>query len=105
VDVGHPWFFDDEPLGTIEVGNYGDLINKDYFTVSDEALKKLRSGCWRSSAAPSSTTRAYSELRARRGRPRLLALTSHRRFVYLYCTRLGEDRCGAGGRQPGHSLG
>jgi predicted amidohydrolase YtcJ len=43
VDVGHPWFFDDEPLGTIEVGNYGDLINKDYFTVSDEVLKKLRS--------------------------------------------------------------
>ena len=21
-----PWFFDDEPLGTIEVGNYGDLV-------------------------------------------------------------------------------
>jgi predicted amidohydrolase YtcJ len=40
-----PWFLDDEPLGTIEVSNYGDLIvlNKDYFTVSDEALKKLRS--------------------------------------------------------------
>ncbi len=40
-----PWFFDDEPLGTIEVGNYGGLIvlNKDYFTVSDEALKELRS--------------------------------------------------------------
>jgi predicted amidohydrolase YtcJ len=40
-----PWFFDDEPLGTIEVGNYGDLIvlNKDYFTVSDEGLKELRS--------------------------------------------------------------
>lgn len=40
-----PWFFDDEPLGTIEVGNYGDLIvlNKDYFKVPDEGLKRLRS--------------------------------------------------------------
>jgi predicted amidohydrolase YtcJ len=40
-----PWFFDDEPLGTIEVGNYGDLIvlNKDYFKVPDEELKRLRS--------------------------------------------------------------
>jgi predicted amidohydrolase YtcJ len=39
------WFFDDEPLGTIEVGNYGDLIvlNNDYFTVPDEGLKQLRS--------------------------------------------------------------
>ena len=39
------WFFDDEPLGTIEVGNYGDLIvlNNDYFAVPDEGLKQLRS--------------------------------------------------------------
>ena len=40
-----PWFFDDEPLGTIEVGNYGDLVvlNDDYFAVPDEGLKQLRS--------------------------------------------------------------
>ena len=40
-----PWFFDDEPLGTIEVGKYGDLVvlNDDYFSVPDEGLKQLRS--------------------------------------------------------------
>jgi predicted amidohydrolase YtcJ len=39
------WFFDDEPLGTIEAGRYGDLIvlNKDYFRVPDEELKRLQS--------------------------------------------------------------
>jgi predicted amidohydrolase YtcJ len=40
-----PWFFDDEPLGTIEIGRYGDLIvlNKDYFKVPDEELKRVQS--------------------------------------------------------------
>jgi predicted amidohydrolase YtcJ len=40
-----PWFFNDEPLGTIETGKYADLIvlNGDYFTVPDHDLRKLRS--------------------------------------------------------------
>ena len=40
-----PWFFDDEPLGTIAVGNYGDLVvlDNDYFTVPDDAVRRLRS--------------------------------------------------------------
>ncbi len=39
------WFFDDEPVGKVEVGNYGDLIvlNDDYFSVPDERLRQLRS--------------------------------------------------------------
>ena len=40
-----PWFFQEDDLGTIAVGNHGDLVvlNDDYFRVSDEGLKQLRS--------------------------------------------------------------
>jgi predicted amidohydrolase YtcJ len=40
-----PWFLREDDLGTIEVGKHADLVvlNDDYFRVSVERLKQLRS--------------------------------------------------------------
>jgi predicted amidohydrolase YtcJ len=39
------WFIWEDDLGSIEIGNHGDLVvlDRDYFTVSDEDLKRTRS--------------------------------------------------------------
>jgi predicted amidohydrolase YtcJ len=39
------WFLDEDDIGTIEVGHHADLVvlNDDYFAVSDEGLKDIRS--------------------------------------------------------------
>ena len=43
--AANKWFIWDDALGSIEIGNHGDLVvlDRDYFTVSDEDLKRTRS--------------------------------------------------------------
>jgi predicted amidohydrolase YtcJ len=43
--AANKWFIWDDSLGSIETGNHGDLavLDRDYFTVSDEDLKNTRS--------------------------------------------------------------
>ena len=43
--VANKWFIQEDDLGSIEVGNHGDLavLDRDCFTVSDEDLKHTRS--------------------------------------------------------------
>ena len=39
------WFIWEDDLGSIEVGNHGDLavLDRDYFTVPDDQIKRVRS--------------------------------------------------------------
>jgi hypothetical protein len=43
--AANKWFIEEDDLGSIEIGNHGDLavLDRDYFTVSDEDLKRTRS--------------------------------------------------------------
>jgi predicted amidohydrolase YtcJ len=43
--AANKWFIWEDDIGSIEVGNHGDLVvlDRDYFTVPDEDLKRMRS--------------------------------------------------------------
>jgi predicted amidohydrolase YtcJ len=43
--AANKWFIEEDDLGSIEVGNHGDLavLDRDYFMVPDEDLKRIRS--------------------------------------------------------------
>jgi hypothetical protein len=43
--AGNKWFIWENDIGSIEVGNHGDLVvlDRDYFSVPDEDLKRIRS--------------------------------------------------------------
>jgi len=43
--AANKWFMNEDDIGSIEVGNHADLavLNKDYFTVSDEQIRSIRS--------------------------------------------------------------
>src|SRR5215468_3713636 len=43
--AANKWFIWEDDIGSIEVGNHGDLVvlDRDYFTVPDEDLKRIRS--------------------------------------------------------------
>lgn len=43
--AANKWFIGEDDLGSIEVGNHADLVvlDRDYFTVPDEEIKKIRS--------------------------------------------------------------
>jgi hypothetical protein len=43
--AANKWFIEEDDLGSIEIGNHGDLavLDRDCFTVSDDDLKSTRS--------------------------------------------------------------
>jgi hypothetical protein len=43
--AANKWFIEEDDLGSIEIGNHGDLavLDRDYFAVSDEDLRHTRS--------------------------------------------------------------
>ena len=43
--AANKWFIEEDDIGSIEVGNHGDLavLDRDYFTVPEEDLKRVRS--------------------------------------------------------------
>jgi predicted amidohydrolase YtcJ len=43
--AANKWFIWENDIGSIEVGNHGDLVvlDRDYFSVPDEDLKRMRS--------------------------------------------------------------
>jgi len=43
--AANKWFIWEDDLGSIEVGNHADLVvlDRDYFTVPDEDIRRIRS--------------------------------------------------------------